>query len=448
LNYEYKIPKKIDDGWKTLSLTEEGIDLNKIEDLMNNILNGNFGNLQSLLIVKNGKLILEEYFGEYDRNKKQDLASVVKSIGSILIGIAMDKGFIEGIAQGGLEKNVLKLFPEHEGMINKNLRKQKILLKHILSMSAGLEWDEQTYSYDNPKNDWFKASHCDNSVKFVLQKPVIHPPGKQFLYNGGLTIMLSDLIKKNTRMDADEFAEKYLFTPLGIEDYYWRKIEDGLTDLDGGLSLRPRDMAKIGLLVLNKGVWKGKQIVSNEWIDESTKTHIETGILGSEYGYQWWRISGIFNDTKIETFFASGYGGQNIFIFPSLDMVITFTARHDNNPVINTIILQNFILPATFPPTPPRKTIPLNIQQCERYMGEYIPTHTTDTLRLIKEDNKLFMLIPDKEKIELYRETENQFWGTSKGVGDFQMTFFEEHEEIMYFIFQSGFFNLHYNKLK
>jgi len=90
----------------------------------------------------------------------------------------------------------------------------------------------------------------------------------------------------------------------------------------------------------------------------------------------------------------------------------------------------------------------LNIQQCERYMGEYIPTHTTDTLRLIKEDNKLFMLIPDKEKIELYRETENQFWGTSKGVGDFQMTFFEEHEEIMYFIFQSGFFNLHYNKLK
>ena len=153
MNYEYKIPKKIDDGWKTLSLTEEGIDLNKIEDLMNNILNGNFGNLQSLLIVKNGKLILEEYFGEYDRNKKQDLASVVKSIGSILIGIAMDKGFIEGIAQGGLEKNVLKLFPEHEGMINKNLRKQKILLKHILSMSAGLEWDEQTYSYDNPKND-------------------------------------------------------------------------------------------------------------------------------------------------------------------------------------------------------------------------------------------------------------------------------------------------------
>ncbi len=445
------VPSVEDDGWETSSLIEEAVDSERIADLIRDVLGGQLENIHGVLLVRNGKLILEEYFDGYDRDTKHYLASVAKSIASLLIGIAMDQGFIDGIAQGGLDKTVLDLFPEYETVINSDPMKQDLCLKHILSMSAGLEWDEHTHPYDNPRNDCYKASRSDDSVRFVLQKPVISTPGTEFLYNGGLSILLSGLIKKRTGMHAAEFAEEYLFEPLGIEEYSWDHINDGLTDTDGGLHLRPRDMAKLGYLLLNGGRWKGSQIVSQAWINESTKAHITTG-AGPEYGYQWWcgRLS--VNGRRIETFFASGYGGQKIFVFPTLDLVAAFTHKVFDNPlgdIRNLAMLARYIIPAMLPPALPRETIDLGPKDFDKYEGQYESEQDEDILTIFKEKNKLNVHGQDVDKVELFPETEFRFFGTAIDIADFQINFVSNKQgEVEHLTLHFGFRSVRYDRIR
>ena len=150
----------------------------------------------------------------------------------------------------------------------------------------GLDWDEQTYGYLNQANDMYQARISNDSIRYLLKKPVIVKPGSKFNYNSMLSVMLTRIIAKSSGMLTNEFAELYLFNPLGIDNYSWDRLEDGLLDATGGLHMRPRDMAKIGYLFLNDGKWKGKSIISQEWLTESTKAHT-THDLEYGYGYQW-----------------------------------------------------------------------------------------------------------------------------------------------------------------
>ena len=285
--YTYQIPEKIDDGWEPSTLETEGVDPKKINELMGNILKEEIKNIHSILLVKNGKLIFEEYFYGYNRDTKHIMYSASKSITSILVGIAMDQKMIPNVDQ-----KAYAFLPEYKGTKWVD-QKYDITLKHVLTMSAGIDWEDWKYPHHDARNSTGAMVRSGDWIKFVLDRDVIERPGGRFNYSDGLTMLLGVIIKNFTGMYADEFAEKHLFTHLAISDYSWTNSPGGSVITAWGLSLKPRDMAKIGYLFLKNGRWNGKQIVSQKWVNESTKAHLTQAhmpdfALGSGYGYQWW----------------------------------------------------------------------------------------------------------------------------------------------------------------
>jgi len=417
-HYTYRVPEKTDDGWATAELNETGVDSKRISDLIREVLKQNFKNIDSVLLVKDRRLILEEYFNDYGREDLHELHSVSKSITSLLVGIAIDKGMIPNLGT-----KVYGFFPEYKGTRWVD-GKYDISLKHLLIMSAGIDWDERTRPLNDPRNDIIALIfHSDNWIQYVLNKEVVEPPGLRWNYSGGLTILLGGIIKNTSDLYADTFAENYLFGPLGISNYAWHRHADGTINTQGGLSLRPRDMAKIGYLLMNGGRWKGRKVISKEWIDESTKGHITAGCLG--YGYQWYRGRGIANNTEFEAFWAWGRGGQLIFVCPTLELVAVFTSKpYDNEPGLYRPfqMLSHYILPAMLPPTEPRKEISLNPNILDEYVGQYRWDDGKAIVTLFREENTLYGKSPDGEIVELTPEAEDQFSGTSRGIGDFQVT--------------------------
>lgn len=189
--------------------------------------------------------------------------------------------------------------------------------------------------------------HSNNWTKFVLSCSMAFTPGEVFNYCCGCSILLGGIIYSTTGMSADQFAELYLFHPLGITDYEWAKQPDGLPQTEGGLSLRPRDMLKFGLMFLNNGVWNNTRIISGEWILESTKKRLDYAEdLG--YAYHWHRQTFRSKAWIVESIRANGWKGQFIYIFPSLDMVVVFTMYNDRWHTVAKQILNNYILPAVF----------------------------------------------------------------------------------------------------
>lgn len=348
--YEYRIPVETDDGWECANLENVNINKDKIFECVSRIWDGKYKDIHSLLIVKDKKLVLEEYFGaeskirgpfvnQVFRDRVQILASVTKSVNSALIGIAFEQGFLKD-----LEAPAFELFPEYDNILDNE--KRKIQLKHLLTMSAGFSWNELDIPFSNNSNDAAVMHQKSDLIKFCLEKPIVNTPGKQFKYNSGLSDILGEILKRSSGMSADKFAEEYLFAPLGISAYKWSKKQSGMVHTDGGLALRARDMAKIGQLYLDNGKWHNKQIVPEKWVKESTRIHIKTSSGG--YGYQWWMRNFTLNDQKIDSFYAIGNAGQFIFVFPELDMIIVSTAHNFDNSWSRRFysMLRKYILPA------------------------------------------------------------------------------------------------------
>ena len=267
---------QVDSGWSTGSLSNAGINSDLIGKLLTQIRNGTYKNIHSILIVKDGKLVIEEYFpGQeedgrhraYRADTLHGIHSATKSINSILIGIAIDQKLIRGV-----DEKISTFFPEHADLFADGKR-DAICLKHLLSMTAGLSWDEWTNSYSDPRNDHVAMNRSKDPVRYTLERPIVSAPGTRFVYSSGISIVLGEIIYKASGSRPDKFAERHLFGPLGISDYSWLKYPNGVVQTGGGLSLRPRDMAKIGYLVLQGGRWHGKQIVSERWLEESLKQH-------------------------------------------------------------------------------------------------------------------------------------------------------------------------------
>jgi CubicO group peptidase (beta-lactamase class C family) len=434
--YSYHMPPDTGDGWQTSSLSEEGVNEKKISDLMHRILNGydEGKNVHSVLLVKNGKLVLEEYFCGSHRNHMHHIQSDTKSVTSLLVGIALDRNLLPG-----LDTKVYNFFPEYSGTKWIDQR-YEIKLKHVLTMTAGLDWDERSTTYGHPRNDNTAMNRSHDWIKYVLDKETTEPPGKQFNYSGGLSILLGGLIRNTSGLHADKFAEKYLFGPLGISEYDWYKHRDGTIQTGGGLYLKSRDMAKIGFLMLNDGVWQNKQIVSRAWVRESTQAHVSTG--GYRYGYQWWRGNIVKDNQVIETFWAWGHGGQFIFVIPPLDLVAVFTAKHRENPGYSerTFRMMNqFILPAMKLPGLPPEQVRVDEKALKRVVGTYRFKHDqgTEIVNIFMENRKLFGKGGDEDIAELYAESENQFFGTSDDIGGFKLQFVRDQKgDVAKFLFQ------------
>src|ERR1017187_2275680 len=294
--YQYIVPVKMDDGWETAALSSENLDADLIKDLFERINDNTYKNIHSVLLVKNGKLVVEAYFPGQDsegqfhafqRDTLHEMHSATKSVNSILIGIAIDQHLIRSV-----DEKISNFFPEYSDIFT-NKGKDVICLKDLLSMTAGLSWDEWNYPDTDPRNDLAMMASRADFFRYVLEKPIATTPGTKFVYHSGISLMLGEIIYKASGLRADKFAGRYLFSPLGITNYSWGKAPNGVVNTLGGLALRPRDMAKIGHLFLNGGRWQGKQIVSEKWVKESTQKQVGAGqlpawFLADGYGYQWW----------------------------------------------------------------------------------------------------------------------------------------------------------------
>ena len=449
--YTYQVPIETDDGWATSSLHKEGVDTEKISELMRNILNGNetVKNIHSVLLVKNGKLVLDEYFYGNHRNGLHSIASDTKSVASLLVGIAVDRKQILNLNQ-----MLYEIFPEYTGTqwIDK---KYKISLKHALTMTGGLDWDERTHPYWDARNSSYKMERSPSWTGYILDRKAKESPGKKFTYNSGLSILLGEIIRKSTGMYADKYAEKYLFDPLGISEYDWYRHDDGTIQTGGGLRLRPRDMSKIGYMMLKNGNWKGKQIVSQKWARESTKVQVSAGGYG--YGYQWWRGKTIANNQIIESYWAWGLGGQFIFVFPEMDLVVVFNGKVWKNPdnskrTFN--MLTQYILPAVMPPAPTQKITDVDINVLKTYVGTYNFEHDgeIEKVTIFLKGNTLYGR-SGEEEAELFPVSESQFFGTSKDIGNFKLKFVKNKKgDIIQFVVdfapQFAFMSIPFDKIQ
>jgi CubicO group peptidase (beta-lactamase class C family) len=348
--YAYRQPQERGDGWQTSSSSAQGIDPSPLADMINGVRDEVFRNVHSVLVVRHEKLVLEEYFPgydlmgpytEFDWNVRHLLCSCTKSFASALVGIARDLGLL-----GEVSTPLAVFFPEYAD-IDWSGARGRITLEHALTMSAGLEWDEGTYSYLDPRNHAWVMWASGDPVYYLLSRPMVVEPGTKFVYNGGLSITLAEIAGKVSGLPADQFARQYLFTPLGIEDFAWEKHADGTVQAAGGLYLRPRDMAKFGQLYLNGGTWKGIPVISSEWVAESTKKRIWADDRTRHYGFQWWIEEHLWQGNVVTGFAARGWGGQRIYVFPGLQLVAVFTGgNHYTLADPEHTMLAQYILPA------------------------------------------------------------------------------------------------------
>ena len=314
--------------WAISTPEQQGMQSRMLAEMMQHIIDNSLP-IHSVVIVRNGNIVLDSYFWPFSAEMKHVLHSCTKSIVSALIGIAIDKGYIQSVNQP-----IMELIPGiAEG---KDELKESITLENLLMMASGLDCKD-SYIYG-----WAGLVAMRNSqdwAQYVLDLPMAEPPGSKFEYCNGLSYLLSVIIQNTTKMKTLDFAVKHLFEPLGIKDIMWPTNSQGVTSGWGEMQLKPQDMAKFGLLYLNKGRWGDRQIVPSAWVEVSTRRHIDAELF-DHYGYHWWVDSAGY-------YMAVGYKGQRIFSIPEKDMVVVFTGNlTGSESLIPKTLLDSFIIPA------------------------------------------------------------------------------------------------------
>ena len=354
----YTEPVTTDDGWETGTLSSVSMDKSFFEELTLKISIGNFGEVHSVIVVKNNKLVFERYWpghdfkysdpnfhGQYINfgiNTRHNTHSTTKSFTSALVGIAIDKGFINS-----KDDKIFDYLPESYDNLNSQGR-EKLTIAHCLKMASGLKWNEWDVDIKSADHDIIRFNNSSDPINFLLSKPVVTEPGTAFYYNGGTVDLLGELIRYAVNRSVQSFSANYLFGALGITNYNWTVLyPSGITCCHGDIYITPRDMAKFGQLFLDDGVWKGERIISSEWVNLSTQNHINPNVSWADgYGYLWWIRNFRVNGVEYNSFKTSGWGGQEIFIFKELEMVVVFTGANYTEDTHTDFIVSNYILPA------------------------------------------------------------------------------------------------------
>jgi CubicO group peptidase (beta-lactamase class C family) len=338
--YQYSIPVQTDDGLEVSSLQAEGLKEEWIVEMTRGINADYYKNIHSVVIVKNNKLVYENYFNGYDRKMLHNLYSATKSFTSALIGIAIDKNLIPDT-----NTKVLPYFPEYAPFENDSPQKEKISIRHLLTMSSGLACNDWDTGSPGRETTLYKNK---DMLRFLWNLPMVSEPGENPMYCSGGVITLSNILSKSTGQTYTDFARSSVLEPLGINNYKWNFREKDRTDRPDEIFLRPRDMAKFGMLYLNEGKWQSNQIVSKEWVKASFEPKVQ--LRGINYGFLWWLHSGTLNGVKTTIYTASGNGGQFIYIIPTLNMVVVMTGGNIDSAYTSQgfSILYDYILPATF----------------------------------------------------------------------------------------------------
>jgi CubicO group peptidase (beta-lactamase class C family) len=325
------IPVARDDGWAVVSVNDDKLVDRGALCRMADRLVASSVNVHAVLVARGGKLVFERYFKgsdeingrrvesvAFDADTLHNIKSATKGIASLALGIAIDRGLIRSV-----NEPIFSFFPELSDL--RSPEKERIQLVHALTMTMGLKWVEAIPSNEDD-NDEVRMHMASDPCRYVLGLPATTPPGQEYFYNTGALTLVSAIVRKATGRTLDEFARETLFQPLGITSVEWVRVK-GDSDAGGGLRLRPRDMAKIGQLVLAGGRWNDSQIVSKAWIETSTAPKIEaTG--GQFYGYLWFLGRSLPNGREVHWAGALGRGGQSIRIVPELDLVVVVTAGY------------------------------------------------------------------------------------------------------------------------
>ncbi len=318
------------EDWQTSTPEEQQMDSQLLTEMVDVVQAENI-NLHSLLVIRHGYIVSENYFLQHPADEQHDLFSVTKSFVSTLVGIAIDQGYIES-----LDTPVLDFF-SNKAFTHVDARKKAMTLRDLVTMQSGLEWDESLNGQMVRTRDW---------VTYVLNLPMRADPGTEFAYCTGCSHVVSAIIQKSVGMNTRAFAEKVLFTPLGITQLGWRTDAQSIPIGGSDLKLTARDMAKLGYLFLHNGEWDGQTIVSPEWIDAASSEQVETGVIvgtGSalNYGLMWWTYP------QLKAYAALGYDGQTVFVIPDLDLLVVTTAAtvtHEHDEIFD--LIETYVVPA------------------------------------------------------------------------------------------------------
>ena len=335
--YHYSIPNQLKDGIAIGNLSEVKLDSSKIIALTKLILKDIFPNIHSLLIVKNNKLVYENYFAgtdeisgkklgyiEHTMDDLHDLRSISKSVTSACIGVALKQGLIKNI-----DEPVFQYFKNYEKYFDTT--KKKITIRHLLTMTSGLEWNEDI-SYRDPRNSELQMDISTDPIQYILSRNSVYQPGSNWNYNGGESQLLAEILKAVSGTNVALFAEKNLFRPMGIERYEWLSLKKNMPAAASGLRLRSRDLLKIGLLYMENGNWNNISILNSEWTEQSLLTQVSRPQSKNNggYGFQFWTYTDTLNSQLFYITEAKGNGGQRLFFCKQQDLLVLFTAGNYN----------------------------------------------------------------------------------------------------------------------
>jgi CubicO group peptidase (beta-lactamase class C family) len=314
---------------------------------------GELKKIGSVLIARHGKLAYEAYF-DGDADTLRNTRSATKTVTSMLVGIAIDQSALTGV-----DAAILGFFPDKQPLQNPDPRKAKITVEDFLTMSSLLECDDNNdFSRGNEERmylieDWIKFT-LDLPIRgfpSFATKPQDSPYGRSFSYCTAGVTTLGGVLERATKLPVPDFATKNLFAPLGIQKVAWALSPLGMAQTGGGLSLRSRDLLKLGQLYLNGGIWNGNRVVSEQWVKTSTRPHARIDD-NTEYGYLWWLKSFQSGEKKFPAYYMSGNGGNKVAIFPDLDIAVVITSTNYSTHGMHEQtdrMLTDFILPSVTP---------------------------------------------------------------------------------------------------
>jgi CubicO group peptidase (beta-lactamase class C family) len=351
--YVYRRPAAEDDGWETASLAAVGLDPQPITELVRSILKTETKDvtapcIQALLIARHGKLVLDEYFYGFHRDRLHDMRSAGKTLTSTLVGIALQQG-----APLDVTTPVYSLFPQYPRFANDTPRKRKITVEHLLTMTSGYDGDDDNPS--SPGSEDRVTSQPGQPVyqpdwyKYTLDLPMACEPGERAVYCTAGIHLLGGIVQNVTGTWLPDFLYEQFARPLDIRQYHLNLGPLDNAYMGGGIQMRPRDFMKLGQLFLSGGRWRGRQVVSKQWVERATRPHSSVHAK-NDYGYTWWIREYRVGETTYRAFRAAGNGGQDLTVIPDLDLVVMFAGGNYNQGPIwwrwGDELLPHSILPA------------------------------------------------------------------------------------------------------
>ncbi len=290
--------------------------------------------LDTVILEHCGEVVFERYYNGFDAETAHDMQSSTKTFTGLLTGIAIDRGMIKSIDQP-----IAELLPKQRDLLEGE--KARITVRHLLEMTTGLKWVDF-----GAERSFDRQARAADSAAFILGEPLVSSPGETYFYNTGSSHLLSAIIHNNVAGTTAQFAEKFLFGPLGFEGVVWNRHGDGVNEGGWQLYLRPIDALKFGRLLLNRGQWEGEQLVSAAFIDAATSYLHQTEFGGAGYGYQMWHVPDLGSNDLAG---ARGWGGQNILVAADLNAVIVTNGDILQNPQVSQTVerlLGEFLIPA------------------------------------------------------------------------------------------------------